>query len=78
MVRVITGVCLARAVLCAYVLFVTWATPSRACPCLTVELEVVTIDTIIPIMLAGMHKWYDDHTITHLLLVRNERYMLLV
>ena len=63
MVRVITGVCLARTVLCAYVLFVTWATPSRACLRLTVELEVVTTDTYIPIVLAGMHKWYGHHTI---------------
>ena len=71
MVRVITGVRLARAVLCAYVLFVTWATPSRACPCLPVEMEVVTIDTIIPLPIVGMHKWYDQQTFTHLLLVRN-------
>jgi hypothetical protein len=66
-----TGVCLARTVLCAYDLFMTWGTLLSAYRYLPDLLEIVTTDTIIPIMLAGMHKWFDQQTFTHLLLVTN-------
>ena len=66
-----TGVCLARTVLCAYDLFMTWGTLLSAYRYLPDLLEIVTTDTIMPLPSIGILKWFDHQTFTHLLLVTN-------